>query len=84
MQDYYWAEVNDDANENNDAGNYWINNIKTTASKPSEYKTKIIGSTTANKHELDTDVNVELHYLNNVWRSLDLSLINCKIEFNFF
>ena len=36
----YKDEVNDDANENNDAGNYRRNNNKTTASKSFEYKTK--------------------------------------------
>ena len=36
--DYYRDEVNDDANENNDAGNYRVNNEKTMTSKSFEYK----------------------------------------------
>ena len=40
LWNYYRDEVNDDANENNAAGNYRINN-KTTTSKSFEYKTKI-------------------------------------------
>ena len=36
LQNYYRDEVNDDANQNNDAGNYRINNNK--------YKTETIGS----------------------------------------
>ena len=33
LSDYYGDEMNDDANENNDASNYRINNNKTTTSK---------------------------------------------------
>ena len=40
LWNYYRNGVNDDANKNNDAGNYRIDNNKTTTSKPSEYKTK--------------------------------------------
>ena len=38
---YYRDKVNNDVNENND-DDYRINSEKTTASKYSEYKTKII------------------------------------------
>lgn len=37
-------QVNDDANENNVANIYRINNYKTTTSKSVEYNKKIIGS----------------------------------------
>ena len=40
---YYRDEVNNDGNENNDAGNYRINNNKTTTSKSFGHKTKITG-----------------------------------------
>ena len=40
---YQRDEVNEDANENSDAGNYRINNNKTTKSKYFGYKTTIIG-----------------------------------------
>ena len=39
LWNYYRDEVNADANENNDAGNYRVNNNKTTASNSFEYKT---------------------------------------------
>ena len=42
LWNYYRSEINDSANENNDANNYRIDNNKTTTSKSSEYKTKII------------------------------------------
>ena len=48
LWNYYRDEVNDDANENN-AGNYRIDNSKTVTSKSFEYKTTIIGSTPAEK-----------------------------------
>ena len=40
FQNYYKDEVTDDANENNAAVNYRINNNKATTSKSFEYKTK--------------------------------------------
>ena len=43
LWNYYRDEINDSANENNDANNYRTNNNKTTTSKFFEYKTKIIG-----------------------------------------
>ena len=56
LLDYYRDEVNDASNENNDAGNYRINNNKTTTRKSFECKTKIIGSTPADNNTLDTEV----------------------------
>ena len=41
---YYRDEVNNGVNENNDSGNYSINNNAIT-SKSLDYETKIIGST---------------------------------------
>ena len=43
-------------------------------------QTKIIGSTPADNSRLDAEVVVPLIYLSNFSRSLDLPLINCKIE----
>ena len=40
LWNYYRDEVIDDANEINDAGNYRINNNKTTTAKYFNYKTK--------------------------------------------
>ena len=75
------GEVNDDANKNND-DYYKIINNKTTASKSFKYKTKITRITPGNNNRLNTKVFVPLKYLNNFWRSLDLSLIKCHVEFN--
>ena len=71
--------MNDAANENNDAGNYRINNSKTTISKSFECKTKVRRKTPANNNRSYTEV-VPLKYLNIFWRSPDLSLFNCEIE----
>ena len=73
-------EMNDDANENNDAGNYRINNKKETTSKYSQYKTKSIGTTLVHTNILDTEVVVPLKYLSTFWRYLYLPLLNCEIE----
>ena len=50
--------MNDDTNENNDAGNYRVNNNKATASKSSENKTEIIGITPGENSRLDAEVVV--------------------------
>ena len=81
MWNYYRDEINDDGNENNDnSNNINYNNIIT--SKSFEYKTKFIGTTPNNYNILDTQVVVSVKFLINLLRSLDLPLINCKIELN--
>ena len=79
LRNYYGDEVNDDDNENNDAGNYRVNSNKTVTSKSFEYKTKILGSTPADNSRLETEFVVPLKYLSNFRKSLNLSLINCEI-----
>ena len=59
---YYRDKVNDDVNENNDAGNYRLNDNKATTGKSFEYKTKIIESTPADNSRLDAAVVVPLNY----------------------
>ena len=44
LWNYYRVKLNNDSNENNDAGNK-MNNNKAIAIKSFEYKTKIIGRT---------------------------------------
>ena len=80
---YYRDEVNDDANEKNDVGNYRINNSKTTTSRSFEYKTKITGSTPADNSIVDLlccCFVVPLACLSNLRRFLDLPLTNCETE----
>ena len=62
LQSYYRDEVVEDAYENNEAGNYRINNNKATTSKDFDYMTKI---------KLKY-----LKYLSNSWKSHGLLLIN--------
>ena len=50
----------DDVNENNEAGNYRINNNKTTTSKSFAWKIKILGSTPADDKTWDTEFVVSL------------------------
>ena len=52
LWNYFRDEMNDSANENNDADNYRTNNNKTTTSKSFAYKTKIIGKTPNYRIEL--------------------------------
>ena len=80
LWNYYSDEVNNNANENNNAGNYGINNNMTTTSESFQYKTKIIVSTPNNNSRLNKEVVAPLKYLTNFWRSLDFPLINCEIK----
>ena len=75
-------EVNDDMNENNDAGKYRINSNKTTISKTLEHWTKITTRTPADNSRLDVDFTVPIKHLSNFWIFPDLSLINCNIKLN--
>ena len=83
MRIHYRDEINDDANENIPAGNYRINSNKTATSESFEYKAKMVEKTPTIVSRLDTEVIATLKLLSNVWRSLDLRLINSKIELNF-
>ena len=74
---YYRDEINDDENEN-DANENMLNNSKTMTSKSLKYKTKIIGTTPDNGNRLNAEVVVPLKYLSDIWKSLDLLLINCE------
>ena len=60
--------MNDDANENNDAGNYRISRSKRAISKSFQHKTKITLSTPDDNSRLEEEV--------------DLPFINCEIELN--
>ena len=79
LRNYYQDKMNDDPNKNN-TDNYRIDNSKTVTSKSFEYKTKTTGCTAADNNTSDIEVVVALNYLRNFCRSLDLHLINCKIE----
>ena len=63
LWNYYRDEVTDDANENNDANNYRINNNKKTTGKSFEYKINIIWSTPDNNSRLDAEFVIALKYL---------------------
>ena len=45
-----------------------------------KYKASIIGNTEANGTKNGVKIAVPLKYLSNFWRSLEMSLINCKVE----
>ena len=79
LWNYYRDEANDDANKNNGDG-YRTNNEKTITSKSFQCKTKLIGNTSAVNSRLGAEGVVPLKYLSNLWRSLDLPLVNCEIE----
>ena len=46
-----------------------------------KFKIKITGKTPAADNEKDVEIMVPLKYLSNFWRTLELPLINCKVNF---
>ena len=56
LQKYHRNEVNDDKNENENAGNYRINNNKATTSNSFEYRRKTVGNTPATINRLYREV----------------------------
>ena len=50
-----------------------------------KYKSSFIGDTDAdgvNRKKEDVKIGTPLNYLSNFWRSLEIPLINCKVEFS--
>ena len=45
-----------------------------------KYKAHLIGNTEKNERKNGVKIAVPLKYLSNFWRSLEMPLINCKIE----
>ena len=56
LWNYYRNEVNDDANKNNAAGYYRINNNKATTTRSFKFKTEIKGSTPGDNNILNIEV----------------------------
>ena len=56
LQKYYRDEVNYGKNENDNAGNYRINNNKATTSNSFEYRAKTVGNTPATINRLYREV----------------------------
>ena len=53
-------------------------NLKDSESFKSE--TKITGKTPDNDSEKDVEIMVQLKYLSNFWRALEMRLINCEVN----
>ena len=45
-----------------------------------KYKANLIGNTENNGRKNGVKIAIPLKYLSNFWKSLEMSLINCKIE----
>ena len=56
-------------------------NVTNDNNAPSfEHKSNIIGNTETNGTKDGVKIALPLKYLSNFWRSLEMSLINCKVE----
>ena len=84
LYNYYRDELSDDNNPNN------FPNINVVNSSPFEYKNKITGNTYnvaegADGHDAngvgkqDIELAIQLKYLGNFWRALNIPLISCEV-----
>ena len=55
-------------------------NVSTANSSSFKYKSSVIGNTEADGTKNGVKIAVPLKYLSNFWRSLEIPLINCKVE----
>ena len=60
----------------------WNINLTNNSSSSFDYKSNLIGNTDADgaNRKKDVKIVVPLKYLSNFWRSLEMPLINCKVE----
>ena len=65
-----WQYYRDEPNENS------------ANSKPFKSKIKIAGKTPNNGNEKDVEIMVPLKYLSNIWRTIEMPLINCEVSLN--
>ena len=80
MPMYNLIEHND--NYSDTSGSFWdFKRDEIDNNSPSfKYKADLIGNTEANGTKIGVEIAVPLKYLSNLWRSLEVPLINCKIE----
>ena len=59
-----------------------VNNVDVSNDNASsfKYKANLVGNTEANGTKNGVKIAVPLKYLSNFWRSLEMPLINCKVE----
>ena len=67
-----WQFKRDEITNNAD-----VNNDNASSFK---YKASLIGNTEENETKYGVKIAVSLKYLSNFWRSLEMPLINCKVE----
>ena len=65
-----WQSYRDESNDN-------LENFELFKSK-----IKITGITPASVNEKDVEIMVPLKYPSNFWRTLEMPLINCEVNFN--
>ena len=57
-----------------------ISNVSTDNSSSFKYKSNFIGTIPNGGRKNGVKIAVPLKYLSNFWRSLEMPLINCKVE----
>ena len=67
-----WQFKRDEITNNADVSNDNASSFK--------YKANLIGNTENNDTKSGVKIAVPLKYLSNFWRSLEMPLINCKVE----
>ena len=83
MPMYNLTEYSD--NNSKASGNLWLYykddpNDSIIQSESFKYKAKITGKTPAAGNTKNVEIAVPLKYLNNFWRTLEMSIINCEVN----
>ena len=74
-----WQYCKDIPAVNNDGNIVIFNGVNDTDSL--NFKSKIIGKTNNDGDIENVEIMIALKYLSNFWRTLDVPLINCEVEF---
>ena len=72
----YFKDIPAVNNNNNSMVDFAVNNLTDSFN----FEVKITGQTTGNNGKKEVEIMVSLKYLNNLWRTLEMPLINCDVN----
>ena len=77
----FWNYYRDEPNEESTGGGNGTIKYSIRNSKSFDYKTSITGTLEGDNTEKEAEIVVPLKHLSNFWKTLDMPLVNCEINF---
>ena len=77
----FWNYYRDEPNEESTGGGNGAIKYSIRNSKSFDYKTSITGTLEGDNTEKEAEIVVPLKHLSNFWKTLDMPLVNCEINF---